>query len=164
MLVPAFCREDFRLGDRGARGRERAAGHSRAFGRLQSLFGLIERRRDLAEPAFRRAAENRLLGGSFLGRALRPIAAVERVVQRQTIVALRDGVLRVLQRLDGGVVLFGGEAIGARGPRGIDRALGLIHFARRWRGATNGEKTRAEKCGDHNDEARRDINLSISWP
>ena len=149
MLVPAFCRDASAVGDRGASSRERAAGHSRAFGRLQSLFGLIERRRDLAEPAFRRTAENRLLGGGFLGRSLRPIAAVERIVQRQPIVALRDGVLRALQRLDGGVVLLGGVAIGARGSCGIDRALGLIHFPRWRRGATRGEKGRTEKCETH---------------
>ncbi len=147
----------FRLGDRGARGREQAAGHSRAFGRLQLLFGLIERRSDLAEAAFRRAALNGLLGGRFFCRPLRAIAGVEGVVQRQPIVALRDGILRVLQRLDGGLVLLGGEAIGARGPRGINRALGLIHFARRRRCATNGKKTGTEKCETHERSTTRHL-------
>jgi DNA repair protein RadC len=152
-----FLQRYLRRLDRRASSRERAAGHSRAFGSLQSLFGAIERRRDLAEPALRRTAKNRLLGGCFLGRSLGPIAAVQRIVQREPIVALRDRLLRALQRLDGGVVLLGGVAIGTRGPCGIDRALGLIHLSRWRRGATRGEKRRAEKRETHERNTTRHL-------
>jgi DNA repair protein RadC len=148
-----FLQRHFRRGDGGARSRERTAWHSRALGRFQSLFGLIERRRNLAEPPFRRTAEHSLLGRGFLGCSLGPIAAVQRVVQRKPVVALRDRLLRALQRLDGGVVLFSGVAIGTRRARGIDRALRLIHFPRRRRGAANQEQTRAEKSGTRDERS-----------
>lgn len=140
---------DFRVGEGAARLREGSARYPRVFGRLQLLSRLIGCRSDLAEAAFRRTAQHGLLGGGFFRRPLRAIAAVERVVQGEPIVALRDSVLRVLQRLDGGVVLLGRITIGACGTRRVDGSLRLIHLARGRRGATRGEHTQAEHGDTH---------------
>ena len=112
-------------------------------------FGSIEQRGDLAQPALGAAAQNGLLVGGFLGRSLRALAAVQRVVQRQPIVALRDGFLRLLQRLDGGLVLVGGVTIGARRPCGIDRALGLIHLSRWRRAASRAENSDKQRSAQN---------------
>jgi DNA repair protein RadC len=142
-LQRSFCGGDCR-----ARVRERAAGYARALGCFQSLFRLVERRCYLTEAALGRTAEHRLLAGRFFRRSLGAVAAVERVVQRQSIIALAHGVVRILQRLDGGLVLIGRVAIGTCGACRVDRTLGLIHFAG-WRcGARNEQQTRAEERGE----------------
>jgi DNA repair protein RadC len=143
-----FLQGRFCLGNRRARRCKRAARHARALGCLQPLLGLIERRGHLAEPALRRAALHGLLGGGFLRGSLCAIAAVECVVQRQPIVALRDGILRVLQRFDRRVVLFGGVAIGACGPRGVAQAM-------------KREREKSSAATETNEE-RRNICLSIT--
>ena len=78
-----------------------------------------------ARSASTRAAA--LLVGRLFGRGLRAFAAVERVIQRQAVVALVDGVV-VLQRVFGRGELLARVLIGAGGARGIDRALRLLHF------------------------------------
>lgn len=137
-----------RAGDRGTRRRKRATGHPRAVCRLQLLLGPIEQRRNLGEAALRRAAKNALLARGFLRGLLRAIAAVERVIESEPVISLADGILRALQRLDRAFVLIPRVAIGARRSRGVDRTLGLIHFACGRRGATHGKRNRTEECRD----------------
>ena len=120
-------------------------GHARGVGCLQLPFGSVEQCRHFAEPPLGCAAQHGLLGGRFLRGPLRAIAAVQRIVQRQPVVALTDSVLRALERLDRGLVLLGGKTIGARGARGVDRPLGLIHFAGGRRGARDGKRKGTEE-------------------
>jgi DNA repair protein RadC len=87
-----------------------------------------------------------LTGGFFCG-ALRTIAAVKRMIQRQTVIALSDGVGCVFKGFDRRSVLFSCVAIGARGPRRINRTLRLIHFASGRRSAGDKEKPRAKTGG-----------------
>ncbi len=154
MLVPAFCRDASAAAIAARAFASERRGTRAPFGCLQSLFRLVERRRHLPEPALGRAAEHRLLAGRFFRCSLRAVAAVERVVQRQSIVALADGVVRVLQRLDGGLVLLGRIAIGACGARGVDRTLGLIHFARRRCGARDGRDEHEQSSAENERERR----------
>ena len=93
-----FLQRRFCLGDRCASAL-RASGAAPA--PLSAAFNccsaLIERAPSLrASRRSARAAQHRLLACRFFRRALRAIAAVERIVQRQPIVALRDGVLCAL--------------------------------------------------------------------
>ena len=68
--------------------------------------------------------------GRLLGRGLRALAAVERVVERQAVVALRDGRrCDRFERIHGRRELDAGVPIRAGGARGIDRALGLLHLS-----------------------------------
>ena len=137
----------FGVADGGACGDERTARHSRGFGRLELSPGLIEKSRHLNETPLCIAAQDALLAGRFLRRVLRTLAAVERVIQRQTIVALLDGCVGARKRLYGTLILPSGVAIGACGSGGIDRALGLIHFPCRGRRAGHSDKKGTETCG-----------------
>ena len=101
----------------------------------------------MPEPALGVAAQDGLLTGGFLCRALRTIAAVERMIQRQPVVALCNGVVRVFEGFNRRSVLFGGVAIGAGSPRRINRTLRLIHFAGGRRSAGNQEEPRAKAGG-----------------
>ena len=66
-------------------------------------------------------------------------------VQRESIVALRHGFGRPFQRRDGSVVFRGRIAIGARGTRGVDGALCLIHFTLRRITARGSKQARREQ-------------------
>jgi DNA repair protein RadC len=136
----------FGVADGGACDDERTARHSR-FSRLELLPGLIQKSRHLNETPLCIAAQDALLAGRFLRRVLRTLAAVERVIQRQTIVALLDGCVGARKRLYSALILPSGVAIGACGSGGIDRALGLIHFPCRRRRAGHGDKKGTETCG-----------------
>ncbi len=141
MPVPAFCK-DASASAIAARAAVSVRRGTRAVSAAPSCCSaLIEQRRHFARAGvLRRCARTACwLAASFAAR-LRAIAAVERVVQRQAIVALRDRVLCALERLDGRLVLLCGVTIGSGGSRGVDRALGLIHFAARRRGAGQCER------------------------
>jgi len=84
-----------------------------------------------------------LIGGLF-GGALRALARVERVVQRQTIVPLRHGLVREFQGGNGGVVFLGRIPIGTRRASRVDSALRLIHFAG-WRITARGNQQASEQ-------------------
>ena len=105
-----------------------AAGTRGPFGRRERPFAWAISAVISAMDAFHFAAEAAMCLGRQAGRVLRVLAAFERVVERQAIVALGDGIVGELQRGDGGVELLRREAIGAGGSRGIDRPLRLVHF------------------------------------
>ena len=73
--------------------------------------------------------------GGRPGGVLRLFAALERGVQRETIVATGDGFVGLFERLSGGGVLSRGVPFGAGGASGIDSTLGLIDFSL-WRRRT----------------------------
>ena len=81
------------------------------------------------------AACSRLAVGGLARRFLGPLAGVERARQRQAIVALRHGVVRLLQRVGRFGELRRGVLFGAGGARGVDGALGSIDFFLRGLGA-----------------------------
>ena len=74
----------------------------------------------------------------------RLLAALERVVERQPVVADRDRFVGVFERVDRGGVLSCCVPVGAGRAGGVDRALGLIHFLV-GRGPAREAK---ERCGD----------------
>jgi DNA repair protein RadC len=131
-------------GDGRARSHQRSARYARRFCGSQALVGLIEHCGQLAQPALGAAAERGLLIGRPLGGALRALAGVERVVQRQAIVPLRDRLVRAFEGSDRGVVLLGRIPIGTRCASGVDGALCLIHFAG-WRIAARGNEQACEQ-------------------
>ena len=63
-----------------------------------------------------------------MARELGAFARVEREVERLAIVAIVGGLVRVLQRVDGGGELFACVLVAAGGARRIDGALGLLHL------------------------------------
>ena len=63
-----------------------------------------------------------------LRRGLGLLARVERVVEREAIVALDDRVLRALERVLRGGELVAGVLVGAARAGRVDRALRLLHF------------------------------------
>ncbi len=82
-----------------------------------------------ADGALRFAAD---LGHAFGAGARRvdgAFACVEREIERLAVVALGGHLARFFERGDGGAVFLGRVAVGARGARGFDCALGLVHFA-----------------------------------
>jgi DNA repair protein RadC len=131
-------------GDGRARSHQRSARYARRFCGSQALVGLIEHCGQLAQPALGAAAERGLLIGRPLGGALRALAGVERVVQRQAIVPLRDRLIRAFEGSDRSVVLLGRIPIGTRCASGVDGALCLIHFAG-WRIAARGNEQACEQ-------------------
>ncbi len=96
-------------------GRQPGAGHGDGGGH----FG---------EEPFRLAADRGLLARGELGGGLRALAAFERLAEREAVVALPDGVLRALQRVDSRRVVLCGIAVGAGGAGGVDGALRLMKF------------------------------------
>ena len=123
----------------------RTPGDASGVGGFQLSFGSIEQRRYFAESPLGCAAQHGLLAGRFLCGPLRAIAAVECIVQSQPVVALTDSVLRALECFDRSLVLIGGKTVGACGPCGVDRPLGLIHFAGGRRGARDGKRKGTEE-------------------
>jgi DNA repair protein RadC len=111
-----------RLGDRLAR-------HLGRIGFLDPARGLGERSGDVGQQAFGLAAGLRAVDRRLAGRVLRALVAVERVVEREAIVALRHGFLRALERRFGGGELVGRIAFGAGSTRRFDGAVRLVEFA-----------------------------------
>src|SRR5207253_1723109 len=107
---------------------ERARRHARRFGGLQPGARIVQRRVGAGQRGGRVGAGDRFLVDRFLGRSLSAFAGVERVVECLAVVALIDGVVGALQGGLGGGELVARVLIGAGGARGVDRALGLLHF------------------------------------
>ena len=118
-------------------------GRMSVFCGLQADGGNGDRRGRIGEEPFGVAARRRPLVGGALRRRLRALAAVERVIEREAIVALADGLLRVRERIDGALQLFGRVDGRARGSRGVDGALGLMQFLVRRFAARDDQQTRA---------------------
>ncbi len=95
------------------------------------------------ERALRIGARDGLMVGRLACRILRALAAVQCVVEREPIIALGDGVLCFFQGILRGCVLVARVAVGAGRPRGVDRALRLLHLFLR------GIAAACERTGDH---------------
>jgi len=100
-------------------------------GGLERGPGLGERRRGGPESTFGVEACGGLLAGGLRRRRLRPLAAVERVVEREAIVTLLNRSARVRERAFGRGQLVVRVIVGARGAGGVDGALCLLDFALR---------------------------------
>ena len=90
--------------------------------------GLGQEDGDLGHRPLGLAAQAGLRIGRLAGRVLGALEAVERVVEREPIVASGHGLPRLRQRVDGRLVFGRRVLISARGTGGIDRALRLVHF------------------------------------
>ena len=100
------------------------AGH----GRFDPSFDLGDGGRGGCRGGFDLAARPRLAVGGAAGSVLCAIVRVERASQGESIVALADGVVRVLERGGRGRVLLGGVLFGTRGAGGVDGPLGHVDF------------------------------------
>src|SRR5262245_50147528 len=94
----------------------------------QLRMRVVERGHAVEQGALGFAARGRPSVGGFLGGVLRALASVQRVIEGEAIVALRDGVVGALERFLRRGELFGGVLIGAGGARRVDRALRLLDF------------------------------------
>src|SRR5262249_14184257 len=88
------------------------------------------------------------------GGRLRALAGVERGVERLPVVALIHRLVRALQRVLGGGELLARVLIRAGGARGVDRALGLLHFLVRRIAARRGRRRRRDE-GERQQETTR---------
>lgn len=101
---------------------------------------------EVHENCFSRGLRPRLaVGGGACG-VLRALTCVDRVAEGLAIIALRDRIVRFLQRTRGRRVLVYSVLVGPCGARGVQRALGLIDFFLGRFGATCGEQQ--QEC-DH---------------
>lgn len=66
--------------------------------------------------------------GGFARRVLRALARVERVAEREAVVARADGFFGSRERGAGRLELLAGVSVGAGSPGGVDRPLRLMHF------------------------------------
>src|SRR3954468_20477354 len=142
------------IGDRTAQGRQRAGRRPRTLERPHLHLRGNERGGGGGNRAIRVDAGGGLAVGGELGGVLGPLAAVERVVQRQPVVTLLDGFVGVLQRLLRRGELLVRVLIGAGRARRVDRALRLLHFFLRWIAAAGG---RAQKEGDDQRQRARAV-------
>ena len=135
----------FRLRDGVVQGGWRLLGDAWRRGRFEAALRLLHGGRGGADGGFGFAAD---LGHAF-GAGARCIegafACVEGEVEGLAIVALRDHLARFFERGDGGAIFLGRVTVGARGARGLDCALGLVHFAGGWSGAGRRDDGRREE-------------------
>ena len=129
-------------------------GHAHRLGGLEAVRGRRERGRHLRQETFCPAA-----GSSFPVRCvprggLGPLAAVERVVQRQPVIALLGGLFSPPHGVGGGLQLLGRVLLRTGGLGGVDCALRLVHFLE-GRLRTRGEQRAAKRTGRKNNAKRR---------
>ena len=124
---------------------QRARPDVRRFGSTEPRVRLAQRRADAGHRALRVGANRDLAVGRVFGRTERAFACVERVVERQPVVALRDGVVGLLERFLGGVEIVDGVPVGAGGLRRIDRRLRLLEFLVRRTSARRGQRRKQGK-------------------
>jgi hypothetical protein len=72
------------------------------------------------------------------------LQALECVVQSQAEVSDEHRLVGILERLGRRGVLSCRVPVGARGPRGVNSTLGLIHFLVRWRATTGNDEQQDE--------------------
>lgn len=116
------------VGERGAKVLHRLRAGARGFGGLQTLRRQGDAGRGHGEQPLRLTAHGCLLARRFGGRRLGTLAAVERSIQRETVVALRDGLLGLPQRVDRRLEFVGRVLPGPGGTGCIDGPLGLVHL------------------------------------
>src|SRR4029078_10083709 len=96
------------------------------------LFQAGPRLRDrggrLAQRALDRQTRDRFLVGGLLRRCLGALPTIERVGEREAIVALEDGFAGGVQCFFGGGEFLPRVVAGAGRPRGVDRLLRLLDF------------------------------------
>jgi hypothetical protein len=79
---------------------------------------------------------------------LTALVGVECLRQRETVVALLDGAMRLFERAGGRGEFCRGVALRARCTRGVDGALGTIEFFLWWFRARGAQDQRAEQRGE----------------
>ena len=114
------------VGDDAARLGQRSGRRARRFGGLELRARRNESRAGVGEHALGFGPRHRFVIGGFLGGALSVLAAVERVIEGETIVALIDGLMRVFERLLCREELFVRIPVRAGRAGGVDGALRLI--------------------------------------
>ena len=112
----------------------------RGLGSGKPYVRFAQRRSDAGQRAFGLGAYGLLALGGVLRGALRPLARVERVIEREPIVALDDGVVGQLERFARGIEVVGRISIRAGGFRGVDCGLRLLHFLVRRPGARRNQR------------------------
>jgi hypothetical protein len=113
--------------------------------------GGCECRGDFGEEAFGAAARRGTAGRGLAGGALRTLAAVERMIEREAVVTLGGRGVRLGQGLYGRPEFSGGIALGSRGAGRIDGTLRLVHLLV-WRLGT--------RAGSKGDRERQDLSCT----
>ncbi len=119
----------------------------RRFGSANGRSQLLQAGRRGGGRAFYLASRSRLAVSCLAGGLLPPLARVERPRQSETVVARRDGAMRLLQRRGRGGELRSGVPFSARGTRGVDCALSAIDLFLGRFGAGGGNDERAQQGG-----------------
>lgn len=130
----------------------------RSVGGCQTGIRFGNERRNLRHVAFNFTAELRARFGRFPGGVLGVLTAVERLIERLPVVALRHRILCALQRIGRGRVLAGGVPVCAGCACRVDRSLGLVHLLIGRFGTGDDE----ECCKDARGEPERHEQLSIA--
>lgn len=105
-----------------------SARRAHVFGDFQFGANVVESRVDRAQRVVGLDSRGGFVVGRQFGGVLRSLAAVDRVVEGEAIVALSDGVVGLLQQILRGRELVARIAIRAGGARRVDGALGLLHL------------------------------------
>ena len=113
-------------------GVEGVTGDPSALRSLERGLRVGERAVRVGEGVFGVTPRSGLAAGGLLRRVLRALARVERVIEGEPVVAIRDGIVGALEGVGGGGEFVVRELVGAGGARGINRALRLLQlFLRR---------------------------------
>ena len=143
------------IGNRGVGGSHRASAGTRILGCFYFCHGGRDRGRRRCDRSFGGDTRGGFAVGGQFGGGLRPFQAVERVVEREPVVALFDGESRVLERLVGGVEFVGGVAVGAGGPSGLDRTARLLNLSVGRIAAARNRCNQQDDCREQDTRTRR---------
>ena len=130
-------------------------GRPRARGAGKTGFGSLQQDFEFGGEPFGLAASSGLVVARLLDRFVGAVAGVNRVIEREPVIATRDGIVVFLQRF------FGGLEGRRRVRRGIgrfgssNRAVGLMSFFGRWLRAPDGEPDKKDTAAAEADRPRR---------
>ncbi len=125
-LRARFLQALLRLGHCGPWSAQFLRRHPCRLGAFETRPQLVGPRGDVVDQGVGRALGLRLGVGGLANGVLRALACVDRVAQGLTVVALLDGVARLLQASHGRGVFLRRELVGAGGPGEIDGCLRLV--------------------------------------
>ena len=143
-----FLQSALRIRVHAAGGLHLPGGDAGRLGRFQLFAQLPRGGQPPAERGLRVGLGPGLAVGCLARRLERPFVGVDGARQRQPVVALRDGFVRLLHRGGRRGERFGRVLVGAGGPRRVDGALGAIDFFLGRFGTGSEENQRADRSGE----------------
>jgi hypothetical protein len=143
-----FLQRALRLGVQAPGALEIPGGNPCRLGELDLLGQLPRRGEGAADCRFGGAAHPRLAVGGLTRRLERALVGIDCARQRQAIVALLNGLVRLLQRRGRGREGIGGVLIGAGCACRVNGTLGAIDFFLGRFGTGGEENQRADRSGE----------------